>query len=105
MGLEQTIREIGNLAPATIAVRPSSSILMEASITQKTATNVAGSVTASNARSNEPVVDASVTVTLYNERYDTILGFSTASFVAGVGYTFSIDMISSRDAYHYRSTL
>lgn len=89
--LEQTIRELGKRSPETLAVRPSSSIHLQAAITAQTTQRIAGTISADNAQTGAPVADAAVTVTVYNETYDAIIASATTSFVPGTGYTFSVD--------------
>jgi|GEM_PF-3777251 len=89
--LAQTVRELGKVGAEALSVRPTSSIRLEPAITSQTAQGVAGTIAASNARSAQPVDNAVVTVTVYNESYDAILASAAATFVAGAGYTFAID--------------
>lgn len=89
--LVRTVREIGKVSPELLAVRPGSSIDVRPSITQRTSTRISGAIAATNARTAEPIEDAAVTVTLYNESYDTVVASAQATFTTGTGYVFQID--------------
>lgn len=89
--LERTIREVGKLSPDILARRPGTSIDVRPVITDRTNTRVRGTISTSNAQSAAPVEDARVTITAYNEAYDTVVASAQAVFVAGTGYKFQID--------------
>jgi hypothetical protein len=89
--LVATLREVGKQPPEALAKRPQSSIALQPQIASTKPNRITGSVTASNAQSQAEIADAAVTVTLFSDGYDAVLASTQATFVAGTGYTFSLD--------------
>jgi len=90
-GLEKTLRELGKLPPDVLGVRPTQALDVAPAITSRDAARVTGTVRAVNSNTQVAVEDAVTKVTLFNNDYSIVLGSTIATFVAGTGYTFSID--------------
>lgn len=89
--LEKTVREVTKLPPETLGTRPASSIEVVPQITTRMNNRISGTATAAAAHTQEPIAEATVTLTLYNETYDNILASTIATATGGGAYTFTLD--------------
>ena len=89
--LDATLRALGEVDPADLAVRPNSTIDLVPEILERSVDRIAGRIGATYARSGEPVTDARVTVTMFTASYAQIVASTVATYAEGEGYSFVLD--------------